>query len=162
MIDPKPRLCGRASGGSGNIRQRRRPARRLGEELYERKSIRRGHRGVPRRPEKAFFEHDPTLAVGLGTGRNSASRTTRLHARQLELLAQQNPDFKSADAQLLYARTLDAHGALDEAEREYATLAPGFPGGRSTPCGTGYCSSGAASCKEAQRVLKDLFGWRQN
>ncbi len=41
---------------------------------------------------------------------------------------QNNPDFKSADAGLLYARALEALDALDEAEREYAAVAPGFPG----------------------------------
>ena len=43
-------------------------------------------------------------------------------------MTQHNPDFKSADAQLLYARTLEAQDALDEAERDYAALAPGYPG----------------------------------
>ncbi len=43
-------------------------------------------------------------------------------------MTQHNPEFKSADAQLLYARTLEEQGALDEAERVYAEFAPGYPG----------------------------------
>jgi len=71
-------------------------------------------------------------------------------------LAQQNPDFKSADAQLLYARTLDAQGALDEAEREYATLAPGFPGAEAR-LRYGLLLKRRGKLQEAQRVLKDLL-----
>jgi hypothetical protein len=152
MIDPNRDLR-RASAEveiSGNVDARR----RLGEELYERNQYdeaievyRGGLRGI--------FEHDPTLLLGLaraqfGKQDYPAARVT------LELLAQQNPDFKSADAQLLYARTLDAHGALDEAEREYAMLAPGFPGAEAR-LRYGLLLKRRGKLQEAQRVLKDLL-----
>jgi hypothetical protein len=71
-------------------------------------------------------------------------------------LSQQNPDFKSADAQLLYARTLDAQDALDEAEREYAALAPGYPGAEAR-LRYGLLLKRRGKLQEAQRVLKDLL-----
>jgi len=74
----------------------------------------------------------------------------------LELLRQRNPEFKSADAQLLYARTLDAQDALDEAEREYAALAPGYPGAEAR-LRYGLLLKRRGKLQEAQRVLKDLL-----
>ncbi len=80
----------------------------------------------------------------------------RPRARTLERLTQQNPDFKSAEAQLLYARTLDAQDALDEAEREYAALAPGYPGAEAR-LRYGLLLKRRGKLQEAQRVLKDLL-----
>jgi hypothetical protein len=71
-------------------------------------------------------------------------------------LTQHNPDFKSADAQLLYARTLEAQDALDEAERVYATLAPGYPGAEAR-LRYGVLLKRRGKLAEAQRVLKDLL-----
>src|SRR5229473_2484541 len=124
MIDPNRDLR-RATAEveiSGNADARR----RLGEELFERAQYAEAIE-VYRAGLKGIFEHDPALLLGTGRAQFrkedfAAARTT------LELLRQHNPDFKSADAQLLYARTLEAQGALDEAEREYALIAPGFPG----------------------------------
>src|SRR6202041_4209229 len=74
----------------------------------------------------------------------------------LERLTQHNPDFKSADAQLLYARTLEAQDALEEAERVYATLAPGYPGAEAR-LRYGLLLKRRGKLAEAQRVLKDLL-----
>jgi hypothetical protein len=152
MIDPNRELR-RASAEveiSGNADARR----RLGDELNERQQYdeaievyRGGLRGI--------FEHDPTLLLGLaraqfGKRDFAAARAT------LEQVVQQNPDFKSADAQLLYARTLEAQDALDEAEREYATLAPGYPGAEAR-LRYGLLLKKRGKSAEAQRVLKDLL-----
>jgi hypothetical protein len=152
MIDPNRELR-RASAEveiSGNADARR----RLGDELNERQQYdeaievyRGGLRGI--------FEHDPTLLLGLaraqfGKRDYAAARAT------LEQVVQHNPDFKSADAQLLYARTLEAQDALDEAEREYATLAPGYPGAEAR-LRYGLLLKKRGKSAEAQRVLKDLL-----
>ena len=107
---------------SGNVDARR----RLGEELYERSQFteaiavyQAGLRGV--------FEHDPTLLLGLAKAHFAGGDFASARAA-LERLILHNPDFKSTDADLLYARTLEAENALDEAEREYAAVAPGYPG----------------------------------
>jgi hypothetical protein len=152
MIDPNRELR-RASAEveiSGNVDARR----RLGEELYERNQFDEAI-DVYRGGLKGIFEHDPTLLLGLaralfGKGDFAAARTT------LELLAQHNPDFKSADAKLLYARTLDAQDAVEEAEREYAALAPGYPGAEAR-LRYGVLLKRRGKLQEAQRVLKDLL-----
>ncbi len=124
MIDPNRDLR-RASAEvaiSGNVDARR----RLGDELFE-----RGQYGEAIEVYAAgltgVFEQDPTLLLGLARAEfalhnYAAARTalTRLH--------EHNPEFNSADARLLLARTLEAEGALEAAEREYAAAAPAFPG----------------------------------
>jgi hypothetical protein len=93
----------------------------------------------------------------LGLARAQFGKQDYAAARaSLELLTRNNPDFKSADAQLLYARTLDAQDALDEAEREYAILAPGFPGAEAR-LRYGLLLKRRGKLQEAQRVLKDLL-----
>ncbi len=152
MIDPNRDLR-RATAEveiSGNVDARR----RLGEELFERAQYAEAIE-VYRAGLKGIFEHDPALLLGLAkaqSGREDfvAARTT------LELLRQHNPDFKSADAQLLYARTLEAQGALEEAEREYALIAPGFPGAEAR-LRYGLLLKRRGKLTEAQRVLKDLL-----
>ena len=67
-----------------------------------------------------------------------------------------NADFKSPDAQLLYARTLESQDALEEAERTYAALAPGFPGAEAR-LRYALLLKRRGNLPEAQRVLKDLL-----
>jgi hypothetical protein len=152
MIDPNRDLR-RASAEveiSGNVDARR----RLGEELYERNQYDDAIE-VYRSGLKGIFEYDPTLLLGLaraqfGKQDHAAARAT------LELLAQHNPDFKSADAKLLYARTLESQDALDEAEREYAALAPAFPGAEAR-LRYGLLLKRRGKLSDANRVLKDLL-----
>jgi hypothetical protein len=152
MIDPDRELR-RASAEveiSGNVDARR----RLAEELLERSQYDAAI-DVYQGGLKGIFEHDPTLLLGLaraqfGKRDFAAARAT------LERLTQHNPDFKSADAQLLYARTLEAQDALDEAERVYATLAPGYPGAEAR-LRYGVLLKRRGKLTEAQRVLKDLL-----
>ena len=152
MMDPDRELR-RASAEveiSGNVDARR----RLAEELLERNQY-DGAIEVYQGGLKGIFEHDPTLLLGLarahfGKRDYAAARLT------LERLTQHNPDFKSADAQLLYARTLEAQDALDEAERAYATLAPGYPGAEAR-LRYGLLLKRRGKFADAQRVLKDLL-----
>lgn len=46
----------------------------------------------------------------------------------LDRLIEVNPDFRSADGHLLYARTLESLGMLEEAVVEYRVLADSYPG----------------------------------
>ena len=152
MIDPNRGLR-RASAEveiSGNVDARR----RLGEELYERRQYDEAIE-VYRGGLKGIFEYDPTLLSSLARAQFGKQDYAATRA-SLELLTQNNPDFKSADAQLLYARTLDAQDALDEAEREYAILAPGFPGAEAR-LRYGLLLKRRGKLQEAQRVLKDLL-----
>jgi hypothetical protein len=156
MMDPDRDLR-RASAEveiSGNVDARR----RLAEEFLGRNQFDAAI-DVYQGGLKGIFEHDPTLLMGLaraqfGKQDYAAARAT------LERSMQHNPDFKSADAQLLYARTLEAENALDEAERVYATLAPGFPGAEAR-LRYGLLLKRRGNLPEANRVLKDLLDGAQ-
>jgi hypothetical protein len=152
MIDPDRELR-RASAEveiSGNVDARR----RLAEELFDRgqydAAIQVYQGGL-----KGIFEHDPTLL--LGTARAQFAKQDYAAARAtLERLTDHNPDFKSADARLLYARTLEAQDALDEAERVYASLAPEYPGAEAR-LRYGLLLKRRGSLAAASRELKELL-----
>jgi hypothetical protein len=152
MIDPDRNLR-RASAEveiSGNVDARR----RLAEELLERGQFDAAAE-IYLGGLKGIFEHDPTLLMGLARaqfGRKdfAAARTT------LERLRQNNPDFKSMDADLLYARTLDALDALEEAERAYAEVAAGYPGAEAR-LRYALLLKRRGKVEEAQLILKDLL-----
>jgi len=152
MIDPNRDLR-RASVEveiSGNVDARR----RLAEELFERgqydEAIDAYSGGL-----KGIFEHDPTLLLGLARAQFAKQDFTAARA-SLELLWRHNPDFKSADASLLYARALESLDALDEAEREYARLAPGYPGAEAR-LRYALLLKRRSKLSEARSVLKELL-----
>jgi hypothetical protein len=152
MIDPDRDLRRAAAEVqiSGNVDARR----RLAEEHFERAqydaAIQMYEAGL-----KGIFEHDPTLLLGLGRAQ-FAKRDYAGARASLERLTSQNPDFKSSDAQLLYARTLDAQDALDEAERQYASIAPAYPGAEAK-LRYGLLLKRRGKVQEARRELKDLL-----
>jgi len=152
MIDPNKDLRRAATEVeiSGNVDARR----RLGEELFERGQFDEAIE-VYRGGLKGIFEYDPTLLLGLAKAQFGKQDFSGARAT-LEGLSQHNPDFKSADAQLLYARTLEAQDALEEAEREYALIAPGYPGAEAR-LRYGVLLKRRGKLQEAQRVLKDLL-----
>lgn len=78
-----------------------------------------------------LYEHDPNLMLRLARAQfdmhdHAATRST------LEKLIAQNPDFKSPEGHLLYARTLEKLRDLNAALSEYAALAPSYPGAEPT------------------------------
>lgn len=73
------------------------------------------------------FADDPKLMLGYAHARFAAGDAAG--ARQtLDELIQKNPEFKSADGHLLYARALEAEGNHEKALGEYATLSGYYPG----------------------------------
>jgi hypothetical protein len=74
-----------------------------------------------------LYEHDPHLLLGLAHAQFEVGEATR--AREtLDRLIKENPDFKSADGHLLYARALEAEGNIGQACDEFAALAKYYPG----------------------------------
>jgi hypothetical protein len=74
-----------------------------------------------------LFADDPKLLLGyahaqFAAGDAAGTRTT------LDDLIRKNPDFKSPDGHLLYARALEAEGNVAKALEEYAALAEYYPG----------------------------------
>ena len=74
-----------------------------------------------------FFAEDPKLLLGYARALFAAGDASGAR-RTLDDLIQKNPDFKSADGHLLYARALESEGDFEKALSEYATLAAYFPG----------------------------------
>ncbi len=73
------------------------------------------------------FTEDPKLLLGYAHARFAAGDAAG--ARQtLDELIQKNPDFKSPDGHLLYARALEGEGNTEKALSEFATLAGYYPG----------------------------------
>jgi hypothetical protein len=152
MIDPD-RDMRRAAAEvqiSGNVDARRRLAEEhFGRGQYD-AAIEMYGAGL-----KGIFEHDPTLLLGLARAQ-FAKRDPAAARSTLERLTAANPEFKSADAQLLYARALDAEDSLDEAERQYASIAPGYPGAEAK-LRYGLLLKRRGKIQEARRELKDLL-----
>lgn len=74
-----------------------------------------------------LYEHDPQLLLGLaraqfGKGDFGTARAS------LDRLIAHNPEFKSAEGHLLYARALEGEGNLDKALDEFRALAGYYPG----------------------------------
>ena len=102
-----------------------------------------------------LYEHDPNLMLGLaqaqfGKGEASAARAT------LDELIRLNPDFRSPDGHLLYARSLEAEGNVQKALEEYRVLAPAYPGAEAS---VRYAQllQGQGRRAEAQQVARELL-----
>jgi hypothetical protein len=102
-----------------------------------------------------LYEHDPNLMLGLARaqfakGDATAARTT------LDDLIRLNPDFKSPDGHLLYARALEAEGNIQKALEEYRVLATSYPGAEAAVRYAQLLESQGRS-DEAQKVARDLL-----
>ena len=78
-----------------------------------------------------MFADDPKLLLGFARARFEAGDVAGARQTLDELIAK-NPDFKSPDGHLLYARALEAEGNVEKALSEYATLAEYYPGAEPT------------------------------
>ncbi|HUQ12375.1 MAG TPA: tetratricopeptide repeat protein [Steroidobacteraceae bacterium] len=73
------------------------------------------------------FADDPKLLLGYANAQFEAGDAAGTR-QALDVLIEKNPEFKSADGHLLYARALEAEGNVEKALSEYATLAEYFAG----------------------------------
>jgi hypothetical protein len=83
--------------------------------------------GVYRGALKGLYEHDPDLMLGLARAQFASGAAAESRAT-LDALIQHNPQYKSADGHLLYARALEAEGDMARALEEYRVLAGYYPG----------------------------------
>ena len=74
-----------------------------------------------------LFSTEPTLLLLKARLQFEQDRADEA-VKTLELLQEQNPDFRSADGHLLYARSLEAVGKTADAVREYSAVSGYFPG----------------------------------
>lgn len=74
-----------------------------------------------------IYSHEPLLMLGLA--RTQFAKNQIADARQtLDELIANNPDFKSPEGHLLYARALEAEGNVDKALKEYKALSKYYSG----------------------------------
>ncbi len=76
---------------------------------------------------KGLFATEPTLLLLKARLQFENDRTAET-VQTLETLQENNPDFRSADGHLLYARALEAEGRIDEAVKEYSAVSGYYPG----------------------------------
>jgi hypothetical protein len=74
-----------------------------------------------------LYEHDPHLLLGLAQAQFQLGQSVDARVT-LDRLIKENPDFKSPDGHLLYARALEAEGNLSKARNEFEALAGYYPG----------------------------------
>lgn len=76
---------------------------------------------------KGLYEHDPDLMLGLARAQFEAKQPGDARATLDKLIAA-NPQYKSPEGHLLYARALEAEGDFTRAMDEYRVLAGYYPG----------------------------------
>jgi len=76
---------------------------------------------------KGLFETEPTLLLLKARLQFEKDRTGET-VETLESLQEHNPDFRSAEGHLLYARALEAEESTNKAIREYSAASGYFPG----------------------------------
>lgn len=102
-----------------------------------------------------LYEHDPKLMLGLAnalfeTGDYAGASTT------LDDLMKFNPDFRSPDGHLLYARAVEAQGDVAKALEEYKILAGYYPGAEAAVRYARLLRDQGRQ-DEARRVLRELL-----
>ena len=78
------------------------------------------------------------------------------HSGKVEDLIRMNPDFKSPEGHLLYARSLEEEGNIDKAIEEYRVLAGSYPGAEAAVRYAQLLKSQGRG-DEAQKVVRDLL-----
>ncbi len=74
-----------------------------------------------------IYRHEPLLMLGLAKAQFAKNQIADARLTLDELIAN-NPDFKSPEGHLLYARALEAEGNIDKALGEYQALAKYYSG----------------------------------
>src|SRR5579862_2206787 len=102
-----------------------------------------------------LYEHDPNLLLGVaraqfGKGDAAGARAT------LDELIRLNPDFKSPEGHLLYARALESEGNIPKALEEYRVLAASYPGAEAAVRYAQLLNS-QGRAEEARKVARDLL-----
>jgi hypothetical protein len=115
---------------------------------------------VYRQALKGLYEHDPGLMLGLARAQFAAQQAA--DARQtLDELIVHNPDYKSQDGHLLYARALEAEGNTTKALEEYRVLS-GYYAGAEAAVRYAQLLRREGQRDDARRVLRELLEHAQH
>jgi hypothetical protein len=102
-----------------------------------------------------LYEHDPNLMLGLAQAQFSNGDAGAARAT-LDDLIRLNPDFRSPQGHLLYARALAAEGNVQKALEEYKVLAPSYPGAEAAVRYAQLLEAHGERA-EAQRIARELL-----
>jgi hypothetical protein len=128
-------------------------SQRYAEELM-RQGRHREAADTYRQTLKGLYEHDPNLLLGLAHAQFAAGSAAEARAT-LDALIAHNPDFKSPQGHLLYARALETEGTLPRALEEYRVLSGYYPGAEAA-VRYGLLLRAQGQGEEAKRVLREL------
>jgi len=151
-LDPEAQL--RRLQDEAQVTQNVASNQRLAEELLRHDRFQEAA-AVYRRVLTGLYEHDPDLMLGLaraqfGGGDATAARATLDEALRL------NPEFRSPQAHLLYARALEAEGNVARALEVYQGLAGSYPGAEAAVRYAQLLKS-QGRVEESRTVAKDLL-----
>lgn len=135
---------------TGNVASSQRYAEELMRQGRQREAV-DAYRSVL----KGLYEHDPDLMLGLARAQFECGSPGEARAT-LDALIAANPQFKSPQGHLLYARALEAEGSPERALDEFRVLAGYFPGAEAAVRYAELLHSQGRS-DEAQRVLRELL-----
>ena len=110
---------------------------------------------VYRQALTGIYASDPNLLLGLARAQFESGEAPAARATLDELNAS-NPEFRSPDAHLLYARALEAEGSRERALSEYAAVTSSYAGAEAT-LRYAQLLHAAGRNDEARRVLRDLL-----
>jgi hypothetical protein len=101
-------------------------SQRYAEELLRHERYQEAE-AVYRKILTGLYEHDPDLMLGLARAQFGAAEVSAARAT-LEEAFRLNPQYRSPDAHLLYARALETEGNVEKALEEYRVLSTSYPG----------------------------------
>jgi hypothetical protein len=102
-----------------------------------------------------LYEHDPNLMLGLAQAQFDKNDASAARAT-LDELIRLNPDFKSPQGHLLYARALEAEGNIEKSIEEYSVVSHTYPGAEAAVRFAQLLVSQGRR-DEAQKVVHDLL-----
>jgi hypothetical protein len=142
-----------------NLRKYESEARVAGRQRYAEELERHGQHDEAIAQYRAaltgLYEHDPNLM--LGVARAQFAKGDPVAARStLDDLIRVNPDFKSPEGHLLYARALEGEGNFQKSLEEYRVLAPSYPGAEAAVRYAQLLKS-QGRAEEAQKIAKELL-----
>jgi hypothetical protein len=156
------RSVGQVLDPGKNLRQYEATARFAGDvasqQRYASELVRQGRAAeaidVYKQSLKGLFEHDPKLMQGLAEAQFAAAKPAEARAT-LDTLIASNPEFKSPDGHLLYARALAEEGNASKALEEYRVLV-GYYAGAEAKLRYAQLLRAEGQRDSAKQVLSDL------
>ncbi len=102
-----------------------------------------------------LYESDPNLLYGLARAQYAQGEFAGARAT-LDTLRERNPEFRSPDGHLLYARALEGEGQRERALEEYAAIAGYYAGAEAALRYAQFLRS-LGRTDDARRVLRELL-----